>query len=368
MVILIFMAVLFILIIAADKVYKRVWDRNLNVSVGFSDGNVTEGEKGELVEKIINDKKLPLPFALISFEMDKSILYEESKNVLKSDKNYRHDCTNIAGKSITERSFPVQYSKRGYYSIEKAEMRIMGINGKKKYISGFSFYSDIYVYPRRSLCVDAKAPFSRITGEVIRNKSFMEDPFEFKGIRDYTGTEPMKKINWRASAKEGRLMVNNYYDTTSRDITIIIDMSHSGVWKEEEKLEELIRIARNYVEDFARKKIPVRIITNALDRNGKTIHFDSGVENSYVTDTLRKMAMFDLTQRPAQISDYLDGHKPENNELTVLLSANPSQTLCTAYDNYIGHENGEWVYPLMGESRPEIGSRRFNLSFVEVAR
>ena len=67
--------------------------------------------------------------------------------------------------------------------------------------------------------------------ETLLNKFIFEDPFEFKGIRNYTTSDPMKKINWSASAKTGELMVNNYYDTTSRHVTIFLDVVNDSVWK-----------------------------------------------------------------------------------------------------------------------------------------
>lgn len=368
MIYIIFIAVFSIILLLLDLIYIKNWKKGLEVDIAFEDDCLTEGDEGRIIETIVNDKNIPLPGAMISFEMDKSITYEERKNILVSDKIYRHDCTNIDSKSITERSFKVRYGHRGYFSIDGAEIRMYGITGEKKDIAKFSFFSDIYVFPSRSVHVDAMAPFSRISGDILKQKTFIEDPFEFKGIRDYTGTEPMKKINWAASAKEGHLMVNNYYDTTGKSVKMILDMTINNLWKENEKQEEIIRIARNYMEGFVKNKIPVNIVTNALASDGSKIEFEVGLGVSFVNDSLKKMSRIDLRMKPENMADMLGDMKAGKNELTILLSPNPSDALSDAFSTYIGREQGEWLLPLMGENKPHVKGGRFNLTFVEVMR
>ncbi len=368
MIYIIFIAVFSILLLLLDLLYIKNWKKGLEVGIVFEDDCLTEGDEGRIIETIVNDKNIPLPGAMISFEMDKSITYEERKNILVSDKIYRHDCTNIDSKSITERSFKVRYGHRGYYSIDGAEVRMYGITGNNKDIARFSFFSDVYVYPSRSVHVDAIALLTKITGEILKQRTFIEDPFEFKGIRDYTGTEPMNKINWAASAKEGHLMVNNYYDTTGKSVKMILDMTINNLWKENSKLEEIIRIARKYMENFVKNRIPVNIITNALASDGSRIKFEVGLGNSFINDSLKKMSRIDLGMKPENMADMLGNMKAGRNELTILLSPNSSSILADAFNNYLGNEQGEWILPIMGENKPGVKNGKYNLTYVEVIR
>ena len=51
---------------------------------------------------------------------------------------------------------------------------------------------------------------TRMLGEQESRRKYLEDPFAFASIRDYTMQDPMKNINWKASAKTGDLMVNTF--------------------------------------------------------------------------------------------------------------------------------------------------------------
>ena len=59
---------------------------------------------------------------------------------------------------------------------------------------------------------------------VLTQNRMYPDPFEFSGIRDYQRTDPMKHINWKASASAGRLMVNQHDSTTSAEVTVFLDV------------------------------------------------------------------------------------------------------------------------------------------------
>ena len=52
----------------------------------------------------------------------------------------------------------------------------------------------------------------------------LEDPFAFAAIRDYTPDDPMKTINWKASARTGSLMVNTFTSTVSSGVRVFLDV------------------------------------------------------------------------------------------------------------------------------------------------
>ena len=54
--------------------YRRYWDRDLNISVDFAQSVVREGDGNELVEIISNDKRLPLPVLQVKFAITRSFL------------------------------------------------------------------------------------------------------------------------------------------------------------------------------------------------------------------------------------------------------------------------------------------------------
>lgn len=351
------------------KYYSKHWNDGLSASVYFETDAINEGEKGHICEELVNDKLLPLPVVNVKFELDKSIKYAESVNTIVSDKQYRSDTLMLGSHKKIIRRFEVKYTKRGIYHIDSLTLNTIDPVSDYKRIEIFECKSDIYVYPSYSRHKDILAPFSRIMGEALRNKFIFEDPFEFRGIRDYTTSDPMKKINWSASAKTGELKVNNYYDTTSRHVTLFLDICNDSVWKRYDQMEESIRITRNLMEEFVRNKIPVKIITNAKScLNDKVIVMESGIGSGVVITNLKNLACIDLDKPTESMSDYFLENESETEELSVLISFNGSEKLIQAYEKYLGKNNGEWIAPILYAKDRNIHSRKFTTTYVEVNR
>lgn len=54
-----------------------------------------------------------------------------------------------------------------------------------------------------------KLASTRLGGVLEEDGGMVEDPFAFAGMREYDGTDPMNRINWKASARSGNLMVKS---------------------------------------------------------------------------------------------------------------------------------------------------------------
>lgn len=369
MVILLFLVGFLIIRKIVRKYYANHWNDNLYSYVYFETETANEGDRGHICEVIENEKFLPLPVVNVKFDLDKSIYYKEKKNTIVSDKQYRSDTLSIASNTKLIRRFEVQYTHRGVYSINNLDLHT--VDPVDSYVRSVSYECDstIYVYPAYSRYKDLLAPFSRIMGEALKNKFIFEDPFEFKGIRNYTSSDPMKKINWSASAKTGELMVNNYYDTTSRHVTIFLDVVNDSVWKRYDQLEECIRITRNLMEDFAHNQVPVNIVTNAKDCfEGKNIIMESGIGAGVVNANLKYLTIIDLDKEAEPMADYMADKEAEKDELTILLSADLSERMLLAYEKYLGKNNGEWIAPVISKKECTIQSSKIQITYVEVER
>lgn len=369
MIILLFLFSFFLIRGFVIKYYSKHWNDKLTATVYFETEYINEGEEGHICEELVNDKFLPLPVVNVKFELDKNIHYSESKNTIVTDKQYRSDILTLGSHKKILRRFDVTYIKRGVYSIDKVTLNTIDPVSDYRRVEVFSCQSVIYVYPAYSRHKELLAPFSRVMGEAYKNRFIYEDPFEFKGIRNYTASDPMKKINWSASAKTGELMVNNYYDTTSRHITLFLDITTDNVWKKYDQMEECIRITRSLMEDFAKNQIPVKIITNAKDCfDGNDVIMESGMGAGVVLSNLKSLTIIDLDKKTEPMSKYLAENEADADELSVLISADISDSLTKAYEIYLGNNNGEWIAPILSNRECTIHSSKIQTTYVEVSR
>ena len=93
-------------------------------------------------------------------------------------------------------------------------------------------------------------------GTMTSRQFLYEDPFEFRGIRDYTSTDPMNSVNWTASARTGELMVNVHDSTSSQEAIIILNLETETVWVYEQLHEIAIRLAASISYYFLNTVLP----------------------------------------------------------------------------------------------------------------
>lgn len=368
MVLIIFTIAVLAGIAAMQAYFSANWNKALKARVQFQDETITEGMKGEIVEKIRNYKRMPLPFLIVSFELDKSIPYDNSGAAVVTDKIYRNDMLSIGAREKLSRKFQVSYTRRGLYQIHEVTLKSKVLFGTEILLEQYDCDSQIYVFPAYSSYKDIFAPFSRVLGEALKNRFLNEDPFEFRGIRDYTSTDPMNKINWRATAKTGDIKVNTFFDTSCRTVTLFLDINNSQVWVYESCLEELIRVTRNYLEGFYKNHIPVTIYTNGLDVCcGTVIEFQEGTGAGYLENTLRKLARIDLGKKTEPLAKTISGLTKDKDGLSVMLSTDAGNELKEAYEAYLQGDSGEWILPVSGSAVNRVESRQIHTTYLEVA-
>jgi uncharacterized protein (DUF58 family) len=84
---------------------------------------------------------------------------------------------------------------------------------------------------------------------------------EFYGIRDAAPTDPPRQINWRASARAGRWLANEYQLDRTGDVLLLIDARRSslGAWVDERLLSISRAAAAGIAESFLHEKARVGV-------------------------------------------------------------------------------------------------------------
>ena len=276
-------------------VYRQLWNENLEVKVQFLEDAVTEGMDSELTETISNRKWMFLPILQVGFETHKNLEFGQEENVSVSDLCYKRDVFSVGGYQKITRTIPFHCSKRGFYEIENADLITRSPLLTTKLHKAEKQNTYIYGYPR--LIDDAllDISFQKIMGEIQAKKNIYEDPFEFRGIREYQSTDPMSKINWKASAKSDEWMVNLYGSTNAQDITILLDLEDETAWKYDDIHEEQIRLAATLTAKFAEAGIPVGLVTNGKDiKLDETLSLDAGTGQQQFYNVSKGLARIDL--------------------------------------------------------------------------
>ena len=217
------LAILLLLLLAWNTYYRRHWYRQVDVTLDFDRTSVYAGEQVELTEVITNRKKLPLPVLEVGFHTRKELVFQDTENTNVSDYIYKRDIFAVLGRQRITRKIPILCQKRGYYKVEEADITAFSLLYRKRYSQALTTNAAIYVYPAQVNVSETMTVCERMLGIMQCSRHLYEDPFTFRGIREYTTSDPMKTINWKASARRHELMVNVYQDERSQQIYSVID-------------------------------------------------------------------------------------------------------------------------------------------------
>jgi uncharacterized protein (DUF58 family) len=133
-------------------------------------------------------------------------------------------------------------------------------------------------------------------GTVLTRRFINEDPFEFRGIREYQTYDNLKAVNWKASAKTGALKVNVNDYTSSQQVKIYLNLEPDTIWKHEDLEEESIRLTASLASAFIAQGIPTSLYTNGRDiLTHESLHIPAGSGISHVNTFNEILARIDTT-------------------------------------------------------------------------
>ena len=214
------LAALLLLLLGWNIYYRRHWYRQVDVTLDFDRTSVYAGEQVELTEVITNRKKLPLPVLEVGFHTRKELVFRDTENTNVSDYVYKRDIFAVLGRQRITRKILILCQKRGYYKVEEADITAFSLLYRKRYSQALTTNAAIYVYPAQVNVSETMTVCERMLGIMQCSRHLYEDPFTFRGIREYTTSDPMKTINWKASARTGGLMVNTFDSVMTQKVML----------------------------------------------------------------------------------------------------------------------------------------------------
>lgn len=247
------------------RVYKNLWSRNLSFRLDFDSPAVYAGGTAGILEVVENRKRLPVPLLEVCFRIQKGIQLPGVENVLTSDYIYKRDLFSLMGMESVTRTYKAGCPRRGCYSFSQMPLTCRSLLLGSAYTCDSGSDKNLYVYAARTDVSDIMPVFESLFGEFQSSRKYYEDPFAFSGIRDYTLQDPMKTINWKASARTGSLMVNTFSSVLSSQIMIYLDVSDRFLLKKDEQLEECISVAATMAARLLGDGMEVGLSVNTPD-------------------------------------------------------------------------------------------------------
>ncbi len=194
----------------------------------FSEKGSYQGDEILLIETITNKSLLPLFFVTIDYYIYNQLQYDGYE--LSRDENMQFATSRfflILPFMRIKRKHRIKLLKRGYYELDtitasctKAERRIFAP-------------AKVYVYPALMKTDDLPIPASTLQGDANSRTWLIKDPFSLSGIREYRFGDSFNSINFKATARSGKLgfegiRVNNRDFCSNRNLMVYLNFQTDG--------------------------------------------------------------------------------------------------------------------------------------------
>ena len=167
----------------------------------------------------------------------------EVKLKIRNNRNFRLNCEVIDELPVQfqKRDFLMQFQlkpgqekelnyfvrpvARGEYHFGRLNVFTLGNLGLVKKRNTFNNYQMVKVYPSflQMRHLDFLATDQRISRPGLKKIRRIGHTMEFEQIKEYVRGDDVRTINWKATAKQGNLMVNQFQDERSQPVYSVID-------------------------------------------------------------------------------------------------------------------------------------------------
>ena len=350
--------VAFFLVVIQMLIYKRSWSKNLHASVSFRQEAIYEGEEGEVVEVIENRKRLPLPMLKVKFQTSRNLGFLDDKGSKTTDQYYRNDIFQVGGGEKITRTLKFVGNKRGYYRINNIDLVVSDLFFLKETGKSMSTNQYMYVYPKIFHREEFRRSLQKLNGEILVKRHMLEDPFEYRGIREYQPFDDIRSVNWKATARTGTLKVNQKNYTAMQTIRIFLNLEDDGIWKMDKEIEASMQLAMGVASFFLAQGIRVSCYANGRDILTEEHTEVQGLSGIAQLDVIGKtLARIDMEKPVIPFSELLKEKVLEDGDSFFTFFISPN-----GYDEFLellkeckaqGIEYC-WYYPITTFEEPEV--------------
>jgi len=310
-IILIIGFVILLLILSQGKIYEKYWYRNLSMNVKFSTKDAFEGDTVGLHEEIANNKFLPLPWVFVKYHISEHLVQQITEQMDGFEEDERVSVHgglfSVMWYQIVRRRLSFNCGKRGFYRLRMIHITCSNLLHTKNYYNSGESYSELTVFPRILEDYDSlNIIYKNLDALVLSHSLINPDPFEFRGIRDYQPTDPMRDINFKASAIAQNLMVNIYMPTSAKRLEIILNLEPYSLYPDNELYEQGIRLAATLARHYILEDVKIGIYTNGKDvSTGENIRLPGGNSTAHLYSIYQSLARIASLYRAESIAPHL---------------------------------------------------------------
>ena len=259
------------------KRWRMVVEKELSYHFEFSTDEVFSGEYLYLDQVVVNNSD-----RTISFLKMETLLPEGLKVVLTAEDEKGRDETVQSVQSVfllpphgqVSRRWRIVAETRGLYTAQTVQMHVISHDA-----IGMSTYSmrmqpeaspkdHLTVLPVAAEWLTQMALSPSFTGERTTPKGLVQDPMSICGVREYEPFDPLNTVDWKQTARLGRMMVKKMEVQQNDSYHIVLNMQSVIIEPDFPEIsapayvEDCISLCASLLDSAIRRNIPVRLMAN----------------------------------------------------------------------------------------------------------
>lgn len=251
------------------------WNRASLARVTYErDISSTRAFIGETISvrlRLTNKKALPMPWVRLQEQFPLGLPEVGKERVMRIEHSSypMAKATSLAQHERVTWRFTLECRERGYYRFGPAKIEsgdVFGFFTSERVVPG---WDHVIVYPQTlplpALGLPARRPF----GDTKGGYPFHEDPTRLRGLREYVPDDPLRRVDWKATARAQTMQARVYDPSVTHTLVVALNVNtltaESGRWGYSPALLERGVTAAASISQWAiDQKYNVGFLTNSV--------------------------------------------------------------------------------------------------------
>lgn len=225
--------------------------------------------------------------------------------------------------------FTLRPTERGFHQFGPGTIRSADMLGAFPRLIDDGRRESITVFPRVFPMADLGLPSDRPFGERKGGDRVFEDPLRIAGLREFRPGDPLRRIDWKATARSNELRSRVYEPSATQQLYLLVNidtMEHSWEGYLKDELERIVSVTASVAAWAAGARYAVGILANgAFPDADRPIRLPPSRSRDQITRILEALAVI----QPLTMGDLAgaiqkeSGKLPAGSTLVVIASLIP---------------------------------------------
>ena len=203
---------------------RAAW-KKVSVTARFQPSRAFSSETVNLMVRITNGKRLPLPHVRARIWLPPGLRPAGgTSEMTHTIRGFQRDFS-MPGRSELVLDLPVKVRRRGEYWLEQVLVRVSDPFGFAPLERKLTPDADLLVMPEPRIGLPMRLLRRLPFGTPAQASRMFEDRERFAGVRPYEPGDPLNRIHWKLTGHVGGLHTKLFEPTRSADVLLLLDLA-----------------------------------------------------------------------------------------------------------------------------------------------